>query len=45
MVEYKCFSCNKKVAQDYIRKKVRCTYCGSQILFKPRTVITKVKAR
>jgi len=45
MVEYKCFDCNKRVSKDYIRKRVRCPYCGGKILFKPRTVITKVKAR
>ncbi|OIO62912.1 DNA-directed RNA polymerase subunit P [Candidatus Woesearchaeota archaeon CG_4_10_14_0_2_um_filter_33_10] len=45
MVEYKCFNCNKKVSINYLRKKIRCPYCGSKILFKPRTTITKVKAR
>lgn len=45
MVEYKCFDCNKKVSIEYIRKKVRCPYCGSKMLFKPRLVSTKVKAR
>jgi DNA-directed RNA polymerase subunit RPC12/RpoP len=45
MVEYRCFDCNKKVSQDYLRKKVRCPYCGSKMLFKPRTTTTKVKAR
>ena len=45
MAEYKCFNCNKKVAQDYLRKRIRCPYCGSKMLFKPRATITKVKAR
>ncbi|MBS3119251.1 DNA-directed RNA polymerase subunit P [Candidatus Woesearchaeota archaeon] len=45
MAEYKCFACNKKVPEDYLRKKVRCPYCGSKILFKPRKSATKVKAR
>ncbi len=45
MVEYRCFSCNKKVSIDYLRKKIRCPYCGSKILFKPRIAPTKVKAR
>jgi DNA-directed RNA polymerase subunit RPC12/RpoP len=45
MVEYKCFDCNKKVSLEYIKKKVRCPYCGSKMLFKPRLVSTKVKAR
>jgi DNA-directed RNA polymerase subunit P len=45
MAEYKCFNCNKKVSQDYLRKKIRCPYCGSKMLFKPRSVASKVKAR
>ncbi len=45
MVEYKCFECGKTVSPDYLRKKVRCPYCGSKILYKQRTTITKVKAR
>ncbi len=45
MVEYKCFQCNKVVDESYIRKKIRCPYCGSRIIFKPRTGITYVKAR
>lgn len=45
MAEYKCFDCNKEVSQDYLRTRVRCPYCGSKMLFKPRSVATKVKAR
>ncbi|MBI2147727.1 DNA-directed RNA polymerase subunit P [Candidatus Woesearchaeota archaeon] len=45
MVDYKCFNCAKKVGQDYLRKKIRCPYCGSKILFKPRDVATTVVAR
>ena len=45
MTSYKCFSCNKKVSAEYLRKRVRCPYCGSKMLFKPRSVPTKVKAR
>ena len=45
MVEYKCFDCGKKVSMDYLRKRVRCPYCGSKMLFKPRQTPTKVKAR
>ena len=45
MVSYKCFFCNKKVGEEYLRKRVRCPYCGSKILFKPRQTTTKVKAR
>ncbi|MBD3355501.1 DNA-directed RNA polymerase subunit P [Candidatus Woesearchaeota archaeon] len=45
MVNYKCFNCNKRVAAEYLRKRVRCPYCGSKMLFKSRTETTKVKAR
>ena len=45
MVEYKCFFCNRAISDTLLRKKVRCPYCGSKILFKPRTASTKVKAR
>ena len=44
MVEYKCMDCNKKVSQDYLRKKIRCPYCGYRILFKVRSVRTTIKA-
>jgi len=45
MVEYKCFECNHKVGLEYLKKKIRCPYCGSKMLYKPRAVSTKVKAR
>jgi len=45
MTRYKCFNCNKKVGDEYVGKRVRCPYCGSKMLYKPRSVITKVKAR
>ncbi|MBI2138491.1 DNA-directed RNA polymerase subunit P [Candidatus Woesearchaeota archaeon] len=45
MAEYRCFECNKRVGQEYLKKKVRCPYCGSKMLFKPRTLITSIKAR
>ncbi len=45
MAGYKCFNCNKKVSAEYLRKKIRCIYCGSKILFKQRSKGTKVKAR
>jgi len=45
MVAYKCFNCGKKIKQSYLKKKVRCPYCGSKILFKPRVESATVKAR
>jgi len=32
------------IKQDYLKKKVRCPYCGYKILYKPRTINTKVPA-
>lgn len=45
MATYKCFECLKQIKPDYIKKKIRCPYCGSNILFKPRQVTKNVKAR
>jgi len=45
MVQYKCFNCGKTVSDTYTRKKIRCPYCGSKLLYKQRTTATKVKAR
>jgi len=45
MSEYKCFFCNKVISTENIKRRVRCIYCGSKIIFKSRSTITKVKAR
>ena len=45
MVEYRCFNCDKRIPENILRKKIRCPYCGSKMLFKPRENVTKVKAR
>jgi len=43
---YVCFKCGKEVEYKDIKKKVRCPFCGSKILFKKRPeVVKKVKAR
>ena len=42
---YKCFSCGKELKPEQIKKRVRCLYCGSRIVFKSRTNVTKVIAR
>ena len=41
---YKCFFCGKEIKDEYIKKKVRCIYCGSKIIFKERTMTTHVGA-
>ena len=43
MVTHKCFDCGKIIKAEYLKKKVRCPYCGSRVLYKPRVVSSKVK--
>ncbi len=45
MADYRCFECNKDVDESYLKKKIRCPYCGSKMIFKPRTQPTKILAR
>jgi len=44
MTKYACFLCNKRISDELLGKRVRCPYCGSKIIFKPRTMSTKIKA-
>jgi len=43
--EYKCFSCGKIIGKENMRKRVRCPYCGSKIIFKARTKPNTVLSR
>ncbi|HLD43208.1 MAG TPA: DNA-directed RNA polymerase subunit P [Candidatus Nanoarchaeia archaeon] len=45
MTSYKCFTCNKRIGFESLGKRIRCQYCGSKMLFKPRSKPTQVKAR
>jgi len=45
MAKYKCFQCEKPIKEEYVKKKVRCPYCGSKLIFKPRNKSVDVKAR
>lgn len=45
MSEYKCFHCNKVIRESHIKRRVRCIYCGSKIVFKERGAVTTVRAR
>ncbi|MCD4666696.1 DNA-directed RNA polymerase subunit P [archaeon] len=40
----KCFECNKIIKQEYMERKIRCPYCGSKILYKPKVTSSTVKA-
>ncbi len=44
MVGYLCIECHKEIKSENIRKRVRCSFCGSKILFKPRSVSVTVEA-
>jgi len=44
MKPYKCFSCGNSIKMEYLRKKIRCPYCGSKILYKVRSISTTVEA-
>ena len=44
MVAYQCIECHKEVKSENIRKRVRCSFCGSKILYKPRSVSVSVEA-
>jgi len=43
-MEYKCFMCNHEISDELVKRRVRCPYCGSKIIFKKRSSTTKVKA-
>ncbi len=44
MAGYKCFQCGKDIKEEYVKKKVRCPYCGYKILYKPRRITTEIDA-
>lgn len=44
MVVYKCIDCQKEIKSETVKKRVRCPYCGSKILYKPRTVSSVTEA-
>ncbi|MBI2671070.1 DNA-directed RNA polymerase subunit P [Candidatus Woesearchaeota archaeon] len=44
MVVYKCFNCDKIIKDEFVKKRVRCPYCGSKIIYKPRATSAKVRA-
>lgn len=44
MAAYKCFKCEKKIANKDLDRRFVCPNCGSKIFYKPRTKSKKVKA-
>ena len=43
--QYRCFECGTLIKKEHLRKRVRCLYCGSKILYKQRAASTIVMAR
>lgn len=39
-----CLECQKEIDSGTVKKRVRCLYCGSKILYKARTISTVVDA-
>ena len=44
MVSYMCLDCQKEIKHEIVKKRVRCPYCGSKILYKPRSTSSVVDA-
>ncbi len=44
MVNYMCLDCQKEIKFEIVKKRVRCPYCGSKILYKPRSTSAVVEA-
>ncbi len=44
MVSYLCMDCQKEIKHETVKKRVRCPYCGSKILYKPKVTNTTVDA-
>lgn len=44
-MEYRCIKCGKDVDKEMMGRHIRCPYCGSRVLFKRRSIVTKLKAR
>lgn len=44
MVTYKCFHCGKTISDKATEKRFVCPYCGSKVFYKPRKIVSKVKA-
>jgi len=44
MAAYKCFHCGKALTEKALEKRFVCPYCGSKIFYKPRKVVTNIKA-
>lgn len=41
---YMCLDCQKEIKFELVKKRVRCPFCGSKILYKPRITSAVVDA-
>ena len=44
MTDYMCLDCQKEIKFELVKKRVRCPYCGSKILYKPRVTSAVVES-
>ena len=44
MVNYLCLECQKEIPHDTVKKRIRCPFCGSKILYKPRVTSSTIDA-
>lgn len=44
MAVYECLLCRREIRSEDVKRRVRCQYCGSKLLVKPRTVNSVVEA-
>ncbi len=44
MVAYQCLECQKSVPGETVKKRVRCPFCGTKVLYKPRVTNVVVEA-
>ncbi len=44
MTSYMCLDCQKEIKFELVKKRVRCPYCGSKILYKPRITSSVIEA-
>ena len=44
MGSYMCLDCQKEIKFELVKKRVRCPFCGSKILYKPRVNSATIEA-
>ncbi len=44
MVNYLCLDCQKEISSDLVKRRVRCPFCGSKMLYKPRVTSSTIEA-